>query len=1185
MARRLLLVLLSILVLVVVVAGSALAFVSWKPDVLKPTIERLASAQLGRQVRLGGPLRLDLGRITTVDLSGLEIAAPDWAQAKNFAEIQHLRIGFDLGTYLRDRRIHLTELRIDQPRVAAERDAQGRTSWPSPPAGPAKPTQDARKSGSDGLPRIDAVSLTDGHVSYQDAKAKVQLAAEVATTEATGAGGFPGLTVDGKGKVQDDPLDLSLKIGALAALTRPSGPLPVEGHLTVAGSRIDLNGEVREPQSLRGVTLTAHVRSNDPRPLLALAGRPVNQALPPLAAGARLTREAGPFELDDLALTWGESRIEGRASYDPAPARPVIRGELRAPLLDLVPLWPVLAAGGSKEKTGNPLAVLAGYDGDLDLATGEVRLPQLTIGEMKGHLHLADDRLTVEPLRVVLPQGELSGRVATGPASDPTLAADLALDAKDVDLAATVRGVTGVAGRLAGKVRGTLRGTDLGTILAQSRLDLDASGQGIRAPYFRADEVVAQAKLDGGRLAIEPLRATLPEGRIEGRAVATSLDGTPSVDADLDVAGVQLATFLGEDKGYAGTVDGKLTAQGPAGSVAAFLNQGRLIFDGRARGLEIPQAELGAVDAKAMLEQGRLTLDPLRADLPQGRVAGRVTAGPFGDGFTADLDLAADQVDLGRIARTDTVAGVLNGKLTGTIEGKNAAEILTRSRLDLKATADQLKLPQLGERMPHATIDAGLTPGKERPLHAVVEGKVGGTPLKITAQGGAAQDLVEQRGSYPLTVDAALGNTKASADGRLDLPLKEGRFQAEVRVEGPDPGPVLNLLKLPEATLPPYRIAGQVTRSEKGIKIAELAGRLGDSDIGGNLELSLDGPRPKLSGKLHSKVLDGDDFNGLIGAEPGTGAGETASQAQKETVQAQKRDDKVVPDKKLEPARLQKFDVDLAVSADKFHYGKMPLDSFDASVTLTDGNLRVDPLVLRLGDGRIQGKVQLDARKAPAVANVEADLRRLPVARLLSRLNVNASAYGTLSGRARGGVGVSGEGLSTKQILGNADGEVTLVMQGGTIDRTIVEALGFDLLGVLGSVLNVTSDQVQLRCTLADLAIRDGIVHTRSLLVDTPVADISGDGTINLKTERIDFTLRAKPTGTPVPTDRTGISVAGTLAHPDVNINAATLAVRGATATVGALLKPFTAIIGALGNGGRDEANPCTGFLQQSGSD
>jgi uncharacterized protein involved in outer membrane biogenesis len=519
----------------------------------------------------------------------------------------------------------------------------------------------------------------------------------------------------------------------------------------------------------------------------------------------------------------------------------------------------------------------------------------------------------------------------------------------------------------------------------------------------------------------------------------------------------------------------------------------------------------------------------------------------------------------------------MQGELQGTLRGWGLAELLTRSELRLNSEVANLRLPQLEQRLDPATLRATLSPNERRPLQATAEGRIGDTPLRLEVRGGAAPSLVENRGDYPLTLEASLGKTKATADGSITLPLTSGRFTAKVTVEGPDPGPVLALLHLPEAELPPYRLAGEVSGRGASYRLADLQGRLGDSDIGGNLALDLGGPRPAVSGKLHSRLLDIDDFGGLVGARPATGPGETASGGQKVEAakEAPKATGQVIPNERLEPARWQQIDLDLGVAADKVQAGKVPLDSFNVQVALQDGRLRLQPLVLRLGEGRVEGGVTVDASRAPARADLELDLRRLPVARLLNRLDVDVAAFGTLSGRARGGVGVAGWGLSAKEILSNADGEVTLVMEGGSIDRTIVTALGFDFLRLFGSFLGAAPEQVALRCTLADLAVRDGIVNTRALVMDTPIADIGGDGTINLRTERINIELVARPEGSALPSGRTGISITGTLANPEINVNAAVLAARGAAATFGTLLTPFTAIVNALGGGGGgNQASP-----------
>ncbi|HEX6014264.1 MAG TPA: AsmA family protein, partial [Geminicoccaceae bacterium] len=839
---------------------------------------------------------------------------------------------------------------------------------------------------------------------------------------------------------------------------------------------------VRDPKSLAGITLAFDLASENPRQLLALAGRPVDQALPPLTASARLTRPEEVFRLEELRADWGESRVEGELSYDPRPERPTLTGELRAPKLDLVPVWPALTGGAPEPPSGgNPLAALSGYDGDVRLATGEVRLPQLTLRETEAHARLGPGGLTVDPLRVAMPEGRIVGRVATGPVDQQPLTAEVALNADGINLAQAVPGDAGVTGVVNGELTGTIRGTGLDTILNESQLRFEGRAEGVQLPSVQIEEVVATARLEGGRLMVDPFRATLPEGR----------------------------------------------------------------------------------------------------------VAGQVTAGPFGEGFTADAALDIEEVDLAELVPGDDdgIAGVLTAKLDAKLRGSTAAELLAQSVVQLDGQVDGLTLPQLGERVPSATLDASLQPERERPLRVVAEGQVGGTPLRLTATGGAAANLAQGEGQYPLTLEAALGNTTATANGSVALPIDEGRFNADILVEGPDPAPVLALFELPEMELPPYRIEGEVTGRGTTYRLGDLDARVGDSRMSGDLTLALDGPRPKVSGELRAPVLDADDFGGLVGSQPGTGGGETASAAQEQEAAEEAQDEDVIPQERIEPSRWQKIDLDLRLSADEVRAGPVPFDSFEVAVLLEDGLLRLEPLVLRAGEGRVEGQVRLDAGQAPVTANVDLNIRRLPVGRMLERAGVDFTSLGELSGRARGDVGVGGTGMGVQEILGNSDGEVTVLMQGGSIDRTLVAALGFDLLRLFGSVVDITSERVELRCTLADLAIRDGIVNTRSLVIDTPIADIGGDGTINLETEEIDITLLARPDETPLPTDRTGISITGTLAEPEINVNPAALAIRGAAAaTLGVLLKPFTALAGVVGDDENTEA-PCGELLEQSAAE
>src|SRR3954451_6308678 len=521
MARRILLVLLSLVVLVVLAAGGLLALLTFRPETFKGQAERYLSAQLGRPVTIDGPVALDLGRVVTLDASGIKVANPAWAQARDLADIGHLRVGVDLGAYWRDRSIVLTELRLDRPQLALERDAQGQTSWPSSSGGNAgSSTNNGNTNGSaskpgSSLPRIDALTITDGRVAYRDAQDAVDITSSVATDppKPGAVHDFGGLKLDGQGQVRGGPASFALEVGSPLLLAQgTANPFPVKGRLTLAGTDLKLDGQDGDPLALQGVDLALDLASQDPTKLLAFAGVPATQAPPDLGVKARLTRQDAVFRLADLDAGWAQSRLTGQLAYDPSAQRPTVTGDLHSPFLDVAALEPVFAGGPSSGKqdssSGSGPAALAAYDADLKLAADRVRLPQAELRDVAARVKLAAGHLTLDPLRVGLPQGNLQGRVEAADLTKSPLETAVDVTAQGIDLAG-VPGLAGqnLTGRFEGTLTGTLRGTDLATLLAQSEAALKGRLDGARYAKASLRQGDLEARLGQGELTVDPPRA------------------------------------------------------------------------------------------------------------------------------------------------------------------------------------------------------------------------------------------------------------------------------------------------------------------------------------------------------------------------------------------------------------------------------------------------------------------------------------------------------------------------------------------------------------------------------------------------------------------------------------------------------------------------------------------------------
>ena len=534
-------------------------------------------------------------------------------------------------------------------------------------------------------------------------------------------------------------------------------------------------------------------------------------------------------------------------------------------------------------------------------------------------------------------------------------------------------------------------------------------------------------------------------------------------------------------------------------------------------------------------------------------------------------------IDLAAAARMDGVAGRLDGHVTGTLRGTDPLAILTRSRLELDGTIADLELPQIERRVDQAKLQATLDPDRRESLKVVADARAGDRPLTLTAFGGSFATLAQNRGEYPFTVNGELAKNEVEVNGTMTMPLTDRNFTAKIRAKGPDPSPLLALFQLPKLQIPPYRLSGTFATHGSDMRLTDFDGRIGDFDLAADLTLSDSGERPKVSGKIRSKVLDADDLGGLVGSTPGTGPGETSSGGQKNEAKRNEAKATVLPDEPIRSVPLAQARRRSRSAGRQVQAGKIPLEGFSGKLTMNDGLLVVDRWTC--GRARARDRPDQSGRpEAPVSADVSLDVRRVSVARLLNRLDVDLGTLGVLSGNARGGVGLGAEGFSIKDMLAHSNGKVELLMEGGQIDRTIVAGLGLDLLRLARRRGRSDPGLVELRCAVAGLDIGDGIVRTDPVVIDTAIAELGGRGTINLKTSHRHLADRATQ-GHPAADRSDGDLHRRYPRAPQLNINPLAIAARGvAAATLGVVLKPFTGLAGAADD---ERPSPCADLLRQ----
>jgi len=418
-------------ILALTVAGVAIFIATFDADAQKPRIAAAVKQATGRDLRLGGPIRLGWSLRPTLVLGDVAFSNPPGFSRPDMATVERVEVQLGLLPLL-NHRIEIDRLTVVKPDVRLETDAQGQGNWvfvpaSAAPANPAPPAG-ATPAGTKSEPLtvvVNAIRLENGLFAWRDGKTghtSTLAAKEIATL--TGSLDAPlhataSLTLDGT------EADIALDAGPLAALSAGTAPFPVKLTVKANGASIGVEGSIAHPQTGEGIDLALTANIPDLAALSSLA----HQDLPPVKAfvfSAKLTGNPKELALRDLKTTSSLGDLGGELTIAPAP-RMRIGGTLASQKFDAdgliapasvkptpaTPSAPGLPAPAAASKglipdTPLPVEPLRALDADLRVSVGALRLGGSDYKTIAGHLVLKDGVLDLDPAQADLPEGHVA---------------------------------------------------------------------------------------------------------------------------------------------------------------------------------------------------------------------------------------------------------------------------------------------------------------------------------------------------------------------------------------------------------------------------------------------------------------------------------------------------------------------------------------------------------------------------------------------------------------------------------------------------------------------------------------------------------------------------------------------------------------------------------------------------------
>ncbi|MFW2437976.1 MAG: AsmA family protein [Arenicellales bacterium] len=482
-----------------------------------------------------------------------------------------------------------------------------------------------------------------------------------------------------------------------------------------------------------------------------------------------------------------------------------------------------------------------------------------------------------------------------------------------------------------------------------------------------------------------------------------------------------------------------------------------------------------------------------------------------------NLALAIKQVDVGAVLEALGLVEGMQASLGDmaievSVNGNSLKEILENSTMLFKVNdADwKVTVPNSSAVLEITDISGDVLVEKGNAVTMEMDGKLKGIPIKLLVTGAPMVDYVSKPDSIPLTIDAALLDSRISFASTVKLPMTDRNMSMSLKFTSKRLDRLNKLLNLDLPAMGPVSLTSKLTINRAGYDMPALDLVVGKSDLKGKFNLDTSSARPDLNIELISNHIRLEDFDSLRSNE------EKEQRKNKDKGADEAKDDagdkaEEKTDESDDTKSLMSFEVLNALNANiKVEAKKVTAetDSLGAAllkVSLKDARLAVEPLRVEVPAGKMQLEIDYTLTPASAALNVKGDIEEFNITTLVRRTKPESDMGGlfTLD------VDLHSIAPDPQSIMKYANGKIDFALVPKNFSSGVIDLWAVNLLAAIMDK-STERDESVINCVVVRFGIKDGVMEEKAIYLDTTNMRIAGKAEINFVEEEIDIKLAPK---------------------------------------------------------------------------